>query len=143
MKYILLILLSLSQLSHGVDNPEAPNFVAEFESRIKLKENYIEKTAQTTIEYIEGYGEIYSALDKELNNAYGNLIKKLSDHEKGLLKKSQRQWIKYRDAEFDFIADTITRAKFGSSSVMTVGSRRNAVLKARVIQLYRYLNKHS
>jgi uncharacterized protein YecT (DUF1311 family) len=40
--------------------------------------------------------------DKELNKNYQALMKRLKKDEQAKLKASQRQWIKYRDAEFDF-----------------------------------------
>ena len=74
MKYLSILILMITQLSCAVDNPEAPNYVAEFESRIKVYEDYISKTAATTLEFSTGYGDLYTALDTELNSAYLSLI---------------------------------------------------------------------
>jgi len=38
-----------------------------------------------------------------LNRVYKELMKKLSPEEKELLKRSQQQWIKFKDAEFKFL----------------------------------------
>ena len=40
--------------------------------------------------------------DKLLNENYNALMKKLPKDEQGKLRASQREWIKYRDLEFDF-----------------------------------------
>lgn len=143
MKYLAFLALLFVQLSCAVDNPEAPNYVANFETRIKVYEDYISNTAANTLEFSKGYGELYDALDKELNVAYSSLMSKLNEEEKQLLKSSQRRWIKYRDAEYEFIATSITRDKFGSSAVISKGDYRTALLKARVTELLWYLNKHS
>ncbi|MEJ2611661.1 MAG: lysozyme inhibitor LprI family protein [Candidatus Thiodiazotropha sp.] len=49
------------------------------------------------------YDDYQIFLDKELNNAYGILMKHLPDAQKKELKQSQRNWIKFRDAEFRLI----------------------------------------
>ena len=143
MKYLSILILMITQLSCAVDNPEAPNYVAEFESRIKVYEDYISKTAATTLEFSTGCGDHYTALDTELNSAYKQLMLNLGEEEKQSLKASQRQWIKYRDAEFKFIEKAITRDKFGSSFILSAGSHRTTLLKSRVKELLWYLNKHS
>ena len=143
MKYLAFLALLFVQLSCAVDNPEASNHVADFEERIKVYEYYISNTAASTLDFSKGYGELYDALDKELNIAYSSLMSKLNEEEKQLLKSSQRRWIKYRDAEYEFIATSITRDKFGSSAVISKGEYRTALLKARVTELLWYLNKHS
>ena len=139
MKYLSILILMITQLSCAVDNPEAPNYVAEFESRIKVYEDYISKTAATTLEFSTGYGDLYTALDTELNSAYKQLMLNLGEEEKQSLKASQRQWIKYRDAEFKFIEKAITRDKFGSSFILSAGSHRTTLLKSRVKEFVRTL----
>lgn len=48
--------------------------------------------------------EDYEKADAALNKVYGKVVGALSDdaHAKDLLKKSQRAWIAFRDAECDF-----------------------------------------
>lgn len=140
MKHIVVILaLLFTQLSFAVNAPT--NHVAEFESRIKVYEDFISKKATTTLDFSDGYRDLYTALDKELNNTYKMLMSQLNKSEKKTLKQSQRQWIKYRDAEFKFIEKTITRDQFGSSFILLAGKQRTAILKARVMALLWYLNE--
>ena len=147
MKYVTLfaiIVLSatLTKLTWAIDNPDTPDYVAQFESRIKVHEDYIDK-ASTTVDFGRGYGELCAALDKELNTAYKQLLSKLSEPEQKSLRDSQRQWLKYRDAEYKFISDSITRDKFGSSAVMSAGAYKTSLVKARVIELLWYLKQYS
>ena len=140
---IILLSAILSQLTWAIDNPDTPDYVAQFESRIEIHEDYIANKASTTVDFGRGYGELYNALDKELNIAYKQLLATLSKPDQESLRASQRQWLKYRDAEYEFIGSSITRDKFGSSAVMSAGAHRTSVLKARVIELLWYLKLHS
>jgi len=143
MKYLLFALLILVNTSWAIDNPDAPDYVAEFELRMQPLENYIYKEASNTLEYAQGYDELESALDKELNLAYRKLMKRLPDESKEALKLSQRQWIKYRDLEFSFVSTNFTRAEFGSSAGLTRGGFRTTLIKDRVKLLLWYLKNHS
>jgi uncharacterized protein YecT (DUF1311 family) len=44
-------------------------------------------------------GNLFSQVDKELNQAYGDLRKQLNDGQKDALKQGQLSWIRQRDAE--------------------------------------------
>lgn len=61
---------------------------------------FIRDKAETTPDYSDGYTTLENALDKELNSAYQNLMKVLPEPSKAELRASQKQWVKYRDAEF-------------------------------------------
>lgn len=139
MKLLFLFILFFSPAAFALDNPDAPDYIGEFEARILPFENYINKKAQTTLEYSEGYDNLYVALDKELNTAYKLLITKLDKPEKDKLRKSQKLWIKYRDGEFDFISSNFDRSHFGSSSVLSYGRYRASIVESRVKKLLYYL----
>lgn len=123
----------------AIDNPDAPNHVAEFENRAAPYEARITEQGGTTAEVRDALAEYERFLDRELNAAYKSLMKQLEEPLKTSLRHSQRQWIAYRDVEFQFIEETWTRAAFGSSAVLSRGQYRAAIIKARVRQLYAYL----
>jgi uncharacterized protein YecT (DUF1311 family) len=51
------------------------------------------------------WGNEYRAADVSLNRVYRQLTSKLSDEEKARLKNAQAAWLKYRDANCEFVAD--------------------------------------
>jgi uncharacterized protein YecT (DUF1311 family) len=44
----------------------------------------------------------FKKADKELNQVYNNLVKKLDEKEKNLLIAAQKNWIKFRDSKCEF-----------------------------------------
>jgi uncharacterized protein YecT (DUF1311 family) len=50
-------------------------------------------------------GKEYKAADANLNRVYQQLVAMLEPEEKGQLKVAQTAWIKYRDANCEFVAD--------------------------------------
>lgn len=137
MKYALLFISLFSFSTLAIDNPDAPNRIEQFKSRIFKYEQSIQN-ASSTIGFIESYYAYEQALDKELNQAYSVLISKLDGEAKTLLKHSQRQWIKYRDAEFSYIVENWSRKNFGSSYALSRGSYKTAFIRSRVEQLLHY-----
>ena len=123
---------------YAIDNPDAPDYVAEFEQRAQPFATVIHQQAKTTQETLKAYADYEKFLDKELNDVYKKLIGKLGAEQQTKLKKSQRDWIKYRDTEFDFIASNWTTKNFGSSSVLSRGDYRTSILRNRVEQLLYY-----
>lgn len=61
--------------------------------------------AQTQAEMNICWGKEYKAADARLNQVYRQLVAKLDDEEKAQLKNAQTAWLKYRDANCDFVAD--------------------------------------
>jgi uncharacterized protein YecT (DUF1311 family) len=51
------------------------------------------------------WGNQYKAADAHLNQTYQQLAALLDDEEKLQLKNAENAWIKYRDANCDFVAD--------------------------------------
>jgi uncharacterized protein YecT (DUF1311 family) len=79
------------------------------------------------------------AWDKELNVVYNKLMNRLEPKGKEDLKQSQRQWIKYRDDQFQFIGTFYD----GFEGTMWIPMRAGAlteVVKERTIRLRSYLN---
>lgn len=133
-----LLLCLMAGLVHAIDNPDAPDYLTDFENRERPYRMAAE-SATTTTEIGQAWGAYEAFLDTELNAAYTQLMKMLDDRERMILRESQRKWLSYRDAEFDFIRDNWSREHFGSSAVLSRGAYRTDILRTRVRQLYAYL----
>lgn len=134
----LTIIWLLTTLVYAIDNPDAPDYIGEFKSREKLFIDKINNPENTNQEYLIAYNDYLIFLDKELNAAYRLLMPKLQETQQEKLKNSQRKWLKFRDAEFEFINNNWTRYNFGSSAWMSRGDYRTAIVRERVIQLLHY-----
>lgn len=133
-----LTLMLFSNLTMAIDNPDAPDLIAEFEIREKPFIVAIEKPSNTTADYSVAYTNYLNFLDKELNTVYKTLRTKLSEDKQKQLKVSQVSWLKYRDLEFAFIDSTWTNKDFGNSSVISRGQYKASVVRNRVVQLMHY-----
>jgi len=78
------------------------------------------------------------AWDKELNAVYGKLMSRLDTKGKAALKKSQRQWIQYRDDQFEFIAAYYDGLQGTMYIPMRAGDKAD-LIKERTIKLRSYL----
>lgn len=105
-------------------------------------EAVIQEKATTTANISEGYKALEEALDKELNTAYRKLMQKLPEPGKQTLHTSQKQWVKFRDAEFSFLSGNFNQEEFGSSYVIPIGSYRTSIIEARVKELLWYLKNY-
>lgn len=135
---LLLVAVSLFNPACALDNPDAPDYVGELEKREQVYLKAINNPANGSRGYLIAYDDYQNFLDKELNEAYNLLKGKLPEARQQELKISQRQWIKYRDAEFELINNNWTRENFGSSSGISRGSYRCKIIKDRVLQLMHY-----
>ena len=61
--------------------------------------------AQTQAEMNICWGKEYKAADATLNQVYGQLMRKLDDADNTQLKQVEAAWLKYRDANCEFVAD--------------------------------------
>ena len=61
--------------------------------------------AQSQAEMTICWGNQYKAADAKLNQVYRQFTAKLDDEEKTQLKTAQTAWLKYRDANCEFVAD--------------------------------------
>lgn len=135
-----LTVVLFSNLTFAIDNPDAPDLLAEFELREKSFVAAIEKPTNTTTDYSIAYANYQDFLDKELNKVYKTLRTMLPADKQKQLKTSQVSWLKYRDLEFAFIDSTWNNIDFGSSSVISRGQYRASLIRNRVVQLMHYAN---
>ena len=61
--------------------------------------------AQTQAEMNNCAGKEYKTADAALNQVYQKLVSMLDDEEKVQLKDAENAWLKYRDANCEFVAD--------------------------------------
>lgn len=127
----------------SIDNPDAPDYVGEFEARAKPHEQQIFEQAGSTREIARAYGDYEAFLNRELQQAYDALRPCLSPASRQRLLAAQRQWLRYRDAEFVFIDDNWTLDRFGRSYPISRSAARVQVVRGRVVELLRYLKECS
>ena len=97
MKLILLTFFTILTLSQTLLGQEEHWIDKELDACLSIDSN------QTTYGMNQCAYEGQQKWDKELNKYYKLLMNKLDANGKTSLKESQRQWIKYRDKEFEFI----------------------------------------
>lgn len=136
------LMMGVTVACKAIDNPDAPDFVAEFNARAKQYEDDIQNKVTATEDVRQAYAEYERFLDAELAKAYQALLAKLSKGSQTKLERSQAAWRKYRQAEFDFIAENWTGKAFGSSSVLSRGGYRTAIIRDRVTTLLHYLKNY-
>jgi len=88
--------------------------------------------AQSQAEMNMCAGKEYQAADAELNKTYRKLVSMLNDDDKLQLKGAQNAWLKYRDANCEFVAD---QYKGGSIRPMIDGLCLAGVTKNRTAEL--------
>ena len=88
--------------------------------------------AQSQTEMNICWGKQYKAADAQLNVVYREFMSKLSAEETAQLKAAQLAWLKFRDANCEFVADQF---KGGSMRSMVVGMCLADVTHARVNEL--------
>jgi len=126
----------------AIDNPGAADLIGEFKSRARVHQQAIDKPDNNTRAYLIAYDKYQTFLDRELNIAYKLLIIKLPKAQQTELKKAQRNWIKFRDAEFELIKNNWTRKNFGSSAGISRGTYRCSIIENRVLQLLHYAKNY-
>ena len=136
-------MIIVGSTSLALDNPDAPDYVAEFRTRSKAHELAINQEALTNQDYVNAYSAYECFLDQELNRAYRSLIDRLNEKSLQRLIQSQENWLKYRDTEFEFIGTNWKTENFGSSSVISRGAYRTTLIKNRVILLLHYLKNYA
>lgn len=94
--------------------------------------------AESTTGMVECLDTAYAAWDKELNETYRSLSASLDAKSRGLLKRSQRQWVAFRDAEREFWRAPWT-ADRGSLIRVTLGQENVDLVKSRVLALRGYV----
>jgi len=77
--------------------------------------------------------------DAELNKYYKLLMETLTTDEQKKLRTAQRQWLEYRDKEFEFI-ETMHRNMEGTMWKIVEADSRNNIVRQRALELTSYYN---
>ena len=133
-------LVSTPTAALAIDNPDAPDRVAAFERRAEPYEQQLAATDGGNAAVRAG-AAYATFLDAELNAAYRRLLSQLNGPQRQALVESQRQWLRFRDAEQAFIQRHWTAESHGSSASLSVAGYRNAMVKDRVLRLLRYASE--
>ena len=136
-----MIIVAITSLA--IDNPDMPDYVAEFRARSQAHQSVINQKARTTQDYVNAYAAYERFLDDELHSAYRSLMDRLDEKMLQKLIQSQESWLQYRDTEFDFIGTNWRTENFGSSAVISRGAYRTTLIKNRVILLLHYLKNYA
>lgn len=78
--------------------------------------------------YIDRLGQAYDDADASLNRNYKALMDNLNKEGQDALKASERQWVKFRDAEFNTI-DSSFDQRYSGNRVESLQSKLDIVLK--------------
>lgn len=108
------------------------------QKRIEDKQGECVDKNPSTVGMVECAQAAYEEWDKELNRSYSKLMKQLPEEEKKTLRLSQRAWLKFRDHEYDNIANIYSHMEGTMYRPMHVESRTR-ILRERVLQLHKYL----
>lgn len=82
----------------------------------------------------------YKAADAVLNQVYQRLVAKLDENERAQLKEVEAAWLKYRDANCEFVADQF---KGGTMRPMIYGYCLADVTRKRTIELKNQIKERS
>jgi uncharacterized protein YecT (DUF1311 family) len=92
--------------------------------------------AQSQTEMNICWGKEYKAADAQLNAAYREFMSKLNPEETAQLKATQLAWIKFRDANCEFVADQYKggsiRPMIAAMCLADVTNARTSELKAQM-----------
>src|SRR5687767_7403940 len=92
--------------------------------------------AQSQTEMNICWGKEYKAADAQLDAAYREFVSKLNPEETTQLKTAQLAWLKYRDANCEFVADQYKggsiRPMIAAMCLADVTSTRTSELKAQI-----------
>ena len=108
------------------DEEEKHPIDAELEKRLNAD--------PTTVGMMEAYQQTLADWDKLLNKNYNTLMQKLSKEQQAKLRASQREWIKYRDLEFEFRASVYSNME-GTIYLLAPGIFQCNFVKDRALSL--------
>ncbi len=104
---------------------------------IKVEDCLAIGSNQTTIGTINCIQTAMEEWDAELNKYYKLLMKTLNNDEQEKLRAAQRQWLVFRDKEFEFIGTRYGNMEGTIFNIIEADSRNNFV-KQRVLELKSY-----
>jgi uncharacterized protein YecT (DUF1311 family) len=109
----------------------------DVQKKIDLQEEACLKRDSSTAGCVACAEQAYKEWDRQLNIYYKKLIEQLEPAQKAELKRSQLNWIKFRDGEFKQIASLFTTLEGTMYAPMEVESRVR-IVRDRTLQLVSY-----
>ena len=137
-----MLTLPWARRAAAIDDPDAPDRLAQFAVRAKPFEDKLAATSGGSASARAG-ADYLAFLDRELNGAYRSLEAHLPADAKAKLLESQRLWILFRDAEGRFVEANWTEAGFGSSASLSRADYRATLVRQRVTVLLGYLQNYA
>jgi len=104
---------------------------------IKVEECLAIHSNQTTIGMIECIQTAMEEWDDELNKYYKLLMNNLDINEQEKLRDAQRQWLVFRDKEFEFIGTRYGKMEGTMFNIIEADSRNN-IVRQRALELKSY-----
>jgi uncharacterized protein YecT (DUF1311 family) len=128
---VLMVAFACANLAFADDEAPKHPIDAELEERIDAD--------SSTVGMIEACQWAEGEWDKLLNENYQALMKKLDKKNQAVLKASQREWIKFRDLEFEFIGSFYGGMDGTIFLTIAAGGRADFV-RERALKLGGYLS---
>lgn len=107
----------------------------DYEVEYKKFQESAEFNTQDWVELESKYIELW---DKELNNTYNNLLKKLNAKEQEKLRDAQKGWLQYHTKESEFIAETWEDFGFGTQARVQSAMAIKDRIRERTLHLMEY-----
>jgi uncharacterized protein YecT (DUF1311 family) len=141
-----LVVVALSVLAStacfGIDNPDAPDRLKQFQQSASVYEARINARAGTTQDMVSAYASYRRFLEDQLTQVYDSLARRLDRAPRLRLVESQQRWLAYRAAEIKFIDSNWTQGQFGTSAALSRGAYRASIVKDRITELIQYLKNY-
>jgi uncharacterized protein YecT (DUF1311 family) len=97
--------------------------------KVEIYEMHIVGGSCTTVSIVDGRDGAYNYYDLLLNKYYNRLLSLLEGTDKEVLRQSQRNWIKYRDSEFEL------NKKVSAEKYTEGGTLQYIIVMNRVVNL--------
>lgn len=139
MKIVLLALVfaSVSFAAHAAEPFCDTGQVSPIDKQL---ERELDRSDGVTSRVRAAQGRAYDAWDDKLNQQYKKLMSRLTPKEKSKLRKAQRAWLAFRDAETEFVRSPRI-SEGGTLQPVIVSDLGLQALKRRVCQLKKYREK--
>lgn len=95
-------------------------------------ERCMDKSGGVTSHMNDCFSDAFQQWDKELNKNYKGLMQYLNPKQQKALRTAQRAWIRFRDAEMNFMSATPSG---GTMDSLTFGDKNLVLTKQRAIEL--------
>jgi uncharacterized protein YecT (DUF1311 family) len=137
MKFLIisgLLFILLTNLTFGQDKQTDKHPID-----LKIEQCLSIDSNQSTFGMINCIRTAMEEWDAELNKYYKLLMETLTTDEQKKLRTAQRQWLDYRDKEFEFI-ETMYRNMEGTMWKIVEADSRNNIVRQRALELTSYYN---